>query len=228
MTYVHVELDRHALLLAEGLAAESYLDTGNRGLFAGVGGVREMEPDMLGTLSARAWDERACAPLTLGGPAVMAAHRALCERAAAIGHGLGEDADLRVIADGVALAPLREDAAGMTVRVPAGVRRVVLRSRVMAPNQIDPARDDRRGLGVAVAGLRWGGAELSLGDAVCAGGFHALEWAGSLEMRWTAGAGEVALPVSATSALLEITLLPGLLSYPVVTRAGVVSRSRVG
>ena len=34
VTYWHVELDRHDILLAEGMAAESYLDTGNRGDFA--------------------------------------------------------------------------------------------------------------------------------------------------------------------------------------------------
>jgi len=27
--YYHVELDQHAILLAEGLPAESYIDTGN-------------------------------------------------------------------------------------------------------------------------------------------------------------------------------------------------------
>ncbi len=32
--YYHVELDRHAILIAEGLLAESYIDTGNRGFFA--------------------------------------------------------------------------------------------------------------------------------------------------------------------------------------------------
>ena len=31
--YFHVELEAHAILLAEGLPAESYLDTGNRGFF---------------------------------------------------------------------------------------------------------------------------------------------------------------------------------------------------
>jgi collagen type I/II/III/V/XI/XXIV/XXVII alpha len=34
VTYFHVELPRHDVLLAEGLAAESYLDTGNRSVFA--------------------------------------------------------------------------------------------------------------------------------------------------------------------------------------------------
>ena len=37
VTYWHVELDRHAVLLAEGLPAESYLDTGNRAGFANAG-----------------------------------------------------------------------------------------------------------------------------------------------------------------------------------------------
>ena len=31
--YFHVELESHAVVLAEGLPAESYLSTGNRGLF---------------------------------------------------------------------------------------------------------------------------------------------------------------------------------------------------
>ena len=34
VTYWHVELERHDVLLAEGLPAESYLDTGNRAGFA--------------------------------------------------------------------------------------------------------------------------------------------------------------------------------------------------
>jgi hypothetical protein len=34
ITYWHVECARHEVLLAEGLPAESYLDTGNRGAFA--------------------------------------------------------------------------------------------------------------------------------------------------------------------------------------------------
>lgn len=33
ITYHHIELAEHSLILAEGLAAEAYLDTGNRGFF---------------------------------------------------------------------------------------------------------------------------------------------------------------------------------------------------
>ncbi len=38
VTYYHVELASHAVILAEGLPCESYLDTGNRGAFANHGG----------------------------------------------------------------------------------------------------------------------------------------------------------------------------------------------
>jgi hypothetical protein len=34
VTYWHVELERHDILLADGMPAESYLDTGNRAAFA--------------------------------------------------------------------------------------------------------------------------------------------------------------------------------------------------
>jgi uncharacterized repeat protein (TIGR03803 family) len=39
--YFHIELEQHDILLAEGLTAESYLDTGNRDAFAGI---RAMPP----------------------------------------------------------------------------------------------------------------------------------------------------------------------------------------
>ena len=52
ITYLHVELDGHDVLLAEGLPCESYLDTGNRGAFApGVATLRPWRPPapMIGT-----------------------------------------------------------------------------------------------------------------------------------------------------------------------------------
>ena len=44
--YYHVELNEHAILLAEGLPAESYLDTGNRGFFANSGAPLVLHPDL--------------------------------------------------------------------------------------------------------------------------------------------------------------------------------------
>ena len=41
VTYYHVELAAHAVILADGLPCESYLDTGNRDAFADAGGYRD-------------------------------------------------------------------------------------------------------------------------------------------------------------------------------------------
>jgi len=45
MVYYHLELDTHDVVLAEGLAAETYLDTGNRMAFPNGGGARQLHPD---------------------------------------------------------------------------------------------------------------------------------------------------------------------------------------
>ena len=64
ITYYHVELPRHEVLLAEGLAAESYLETGGRRMFANGGGPVTLHPDF----AARIWEAEACAPLIVIGP----------------------------------------------------------------------------------------------------------------------------------------------------------------
>ena len=64
VVYWHVELARHDVLLAEGLPCESFLDTGNRAAFGGVGPVVQLHPDFC----QRSWDGDACAPLVLAGP----------------------------------------------------------------------------------------------------------------------------------------------------------------
>ena len=72
VTYYHVELPRHAVILAEGLPAESYLDTGDRSNFAnGGGGPIALYPDF----SSRIWDAEGCAPLVITGPQLNAARR---------------------------------------------------------------------------------------------------------------------------------------------------------
>jgi hypothetical protein len=70
----HVELPEHAAILAEGLAAESYLDTGNRAAFvlgARVGGAVVARHGS-GHV-ARLWEAAACAPLVQAGTRLAAA-----------------------------------------------------------------------------------------------------------------------------------------------------------
>ncbi|MGI3776711.1 MAG: Hint domain-containing protein [Janthinobacterium lividum] len=72
VTYFHVELDRHGVILAEGLPAESYLDTGNRDGFAN-GAVTSLHPDF----APGQTDAEPCAPMRLAGPEVEAARATL-------------------------------------------------------------------------------------------------------------------------------------------------------
>ena len=105
VTYYHIELASHDILLAGGLPVESYLDTGDRANFANGGDVVRLSPDFSGgILPALHWEASGCAPLLVTGPAVEAVrglldrrrqnevkdqsiidrpHRQLCDRRAA-------------------------------------------------------------------------------------------------------------------------------------------------
>ncbi|PWS34101.1 hypothetical protein DFH01_26080, partial [Falsiroseomonas bella] len=78
VTYYHVELESHDVLLAEGAAAESWLDCDNRSWFENA---PVAQLGVAGTLAeaGSGWDaNRACAPLLHGG-AHLAAIRAAIE-----------------------------------------------------------------------------------------------------------------------------------------------------
>jgi hypothetical protein len=75
VTYYHVELPEHDVLLAEGLPAESYLDSGDRGHFSNGGAVTRLFPDFAGPGldPALVWEAKGYAPLIVCGPALEAA-----------------------------------------------------------------------------------------------------------------------------------------------------------
>jgi hypothetical protein len=66
VTYYHVELERHDILLAEDLPVESYLETGGRSAFSNAGQVTVLYPDFGPPNEARVaaiWQTSGCAPL---------------------------------------------------------------------------------------------------------------------------------------------------------------------
>ncbi len=67
------------MVLAEGLPAESYLDSGDRAMFENGGGALVLHPDF----SRWAWDARACAEIKVVGPEVEAVRLKLARRAGA-------------------------------------------------------------------------------------------------------------------------------------------------
>jgi hypothetical protein len=78
VSYWHVELARHDVILAEGLPCESFLDTGNGGAFENGGAAVHLHPDF----SQRLWDGHACAPLVVAGPELEEVRAALAEHIA--------------------------------------------------------------------------------------------------------------------------------------------------
>jgi len=80
VTYCHVELPQHAVLLAEGLACESFLDTGGRAAFANGGAVVQMHP----AFARDVLDGEACAPVVIAGKLLDRVRAALRQRLPAL------------------------------------------------------------------------------------------------------------------------------------------------
>lgn len=163
VTYWHIELDRHDVVLAEGLPAESYLDTGNRAAFEDAGLALALHP----AFARAVWAEESCAPLVTGGEVVRLVRAALVLQAAAIGYRLKAEAALHV------------------VESPSGVR---LLSRSFVPAEVLPGSADHRRLGVAVTAIRIDGEEAPLDDPRLGSGWHPPEDG----VRWTSGDAAVA------------------------------------
>ena len=82
--YFHVELPRHAVILAEGLPVESYLDTGDRPNFRRAGDTIRLFPDFAARFAPEAalvWETRGAAPLVMAGAELAAARRAVIKTA---------------------------------------------------------------------------------------------------------------------------------------------------
>jgi hypothetical protein len=188
VTYWHVELDRHDVLLAENLPAESYLDMDNRGFFTESGIVDlAAAPD-----PAERTHADFCRPFHCGDGLVEVVRAQLFARARSLGWTLRHDplADLHLLVDGVRVDPVtREGRVRFTV--PAGAQDVWLASD--AARAIDVGRGaDWRSLGVCVLNLSLDDGfspprAISLDDPLLDEGFHRLERDGERVWRWTNG-----------------------------------------
>ena len=83
ITYYHIELPRHDVLLANGMPAESYLEAGARDAFANGGGAMQLHPDFAPPLDhyAMLWEAQGYAPLVVTGAALERARETLARQA---------------------------------------------------------------------------------------------------------------------------------------------------
>ncbi len=186
-TYWHVELERHDVLLAEGLPCESYLDTGNRSAFADGGPAVQLHPDF----ARGRWDAYACAALVLDGPRLQAARQALRARAEALGHRLTRDPALRIRVDGEERVAYLRDG-WHVVTLPAGTGRIEIISRSGIPAATGDRSTDPRRLGVAITRVKLDNALLPLEGAL-GRGWHAID-SNQADWLWTDGAAELNVP----------------------------------
>ena len=178
ITYWHLELATHDCILAEGLPAETYLDTGNRNAFENAGPCPTLHP----RFGRNVHTALACAPFAETGWVVNHARARLAARAEALGY-VREEGAWCIAADGAVLMPR----ANGSVLVPPGARRVTLCSDSARPVDLATGNADTRRLGVCVAGIAIDGLALALNDPRLTG-FHAPERAGAAMWRWTDGA----------------------------------------
>jgi len=201
VTYHHIELESHDVVLAEGLAAETFLDSGNRQNFDTDAGPAMLHPDF-----AAASREKACAPLALDGEIVRKTRQNLLDRAAALGFTQTGDISLTVIA-GAHREHRATSASAATLRftLPAGATAAELHSATGVPAETLADPSDRRVLGVSVAALvlvaNGKRTAIALDDAAHQG-FYPM----ATDHRWTNGQARIALPAYTGEAVLEVTL----------------------
>ena len=180
--YYHIELAAHDVLLANGAAAESYRDDGNRHLFVDLNESWNGPP------------KPPYAPVLTGGPKVDAVWREVLKRAGPRpSMPLTEDPDLHLLVDGCRVDARTRTRTCHVFQLPSGPQDIRIASRSGVPAEIGLGRDPRA-LGVALRQARlWRGAQVRVMPAsspTLVAGFHAYE--PTEEHRWTNG--EAVLP----------------------------------
>ena len=213
--YFHVELDQHAILLAEGLPAESYLDTGNRGFFANSAAPLVLHPDLTDEADCPTRVAASCAPFAWDEATVQPIWQRLAERAVSLGKPVVRpatttDADVCLVAKGRTMRPLFNENGLLIFALPRGVTQVRLVSRAGAPSDARPWLDDRRSLGICVERIVVRALndtrEIALDNPALSDGWWMTERDGIAMRRWTNGNAILPLGRATGAAMLEIRL----------------------
>lgn len=219
ITYYHVELARHDVLLAEGLPAETYLDTGNRVMFENGGIAVAAHPNFARGQEAR--EAESCAAFLNDPAQVERLWQSLARRAEELGWRLPKpvptlnDPDLHLMVGSERIDPVASKGTRYIFALTECRESRFLVSRAARPCDTRPWVDDRRQLGVRVRhlALRNGAnlAVVALNDSALEQGWWAVEWEAAMPCRWTTGMAK--LP-DFRHGLLEVEL-ESTIAYPI-------------
>ncbi|PYD81390.1 hypothetical protein CFR80_12060 [Komagataeibacter oboediens] len=179
--YWHVELESHDVLLSNGLPSESYLDVGNRNLFATLSAGTQVEPATL--------DDYAL-PLVLNGPEIAAVRERLAARARTLGWNSTTDKDEHLMVDGQRVEPAMDGDRACFI-FPAGAREVALVSNAFRPAECG-AGEDARELGIYIRDMHvsdglFHDAAIDMDAPAIAAQCHGAEQQNDGHWRWTKG-----------------------------------------
>jgi hypothetical protein len=197
VNYFHVELDQHDIIFAEGAAAETYLDTGNRNIFEN-NPVTSLHVDMSVGERLRMPQDGACMPLVTDPEAVFPIWQRIADRAGVEVYEGGEpavgDAGIRLVAGTRTLRPVVTEGDRMIFALPRDTTEVRLVSAAARPSKARPWLDDRRDLGVAVKAISADETAIALDGPSLGAGWWDVEMTGTSSFRWTNGSASVAVP----------------------------------
>ncbi len=181
-SYYHIELAEHAVIYAESLPVESYLDTGNRRFFENAEGPVALYPT---TQAQELRETQGCAPFAERGPAVSAIRARIIGRLGL--RGVTYDCHLRVFSDRRTLPVRAISATCYEVTLPDISDDVLLFSRIVVPAEWEADSQDWRKLGLDVAALELvtdrGAVPIPINSANLCFGWHNHEH----DHRWTDG-----------------------------------------
>jgi Hint domain len=200
--YFHIELENHGIIFAEGAAAESFLNTGHRGLFENSDEPLLLHPDLMNMKRMA----ESCAPLVTCGEQLAEIRMGLRERVQTNGFDVADNARIELKIGDCVLKPIGSEDGRTIFAIPAGATSAVLSSPVFVPAEIDPASGDRRTLGVAIAEVMLDDGQVPLEAIFYAEDLHPR--AANETASWSRGDVRLALPAEVGTISLRIVGWP--------------------
>jgi hypothetical protein len=202
--YYHVELESHAILLAEGAGAESYLDTGHRAVFGNTAAPIILHPDLMQIRR----EAESIAPLVTGGEELAAIRARLHARKLMLGLTIADAAAFALKLGDLLLPPTETAPNRVTFTLPPGTTEAILCTPTFIPAEIDPASNDRRRLGVALTDLLLDGKLTPIDRIILPADLH--RRAPRESATWTRGAARLRLPAGTQTLTLNLSATPRL------------------
>jgi hypothetical protein len=200
--YFHVELETHGILLAEGAPAESFLDTGHRGIFENANTPLILHPDLMQLRR----EAESVAPLVTGGEVLDGIRARLHARKLMLGLAPAEARVFALKCGDLMLSPAENLPSRVSFTLPEGVVSAVFFSAMFVPAELDPFSDDRRRLGVAIAEILLDGRSVPLEHVIRPAEMH--RRAPCETATWTSGATTLAIPPGIAVITFNLSAVP--------------------